>query len=124
MIIFHVCDPTTVHMHTHDFKKLSQVCINVTQFVAEVRFSPFLHFSEFLSSLSLVQCLLLVLSIIQIYSRFTRPPGKFDLPQTDVYCAYHLSTVTGMVNILSLTVLQHSGTHFQKKLDSLSQCLA
>ena len=43
-------------------------------------------------------------------------PGNFDPPQTPVYCEYQLST-------LSCTLLQHSGTCFQRKSDSLSQPL-
>ena len=67
--------------------------------------------------------LLLVLSIFPIYSRFTHPLGNSDPLQTFVYCAFHLSTLGHTVNALSLTPLQHSGTHFQKTSDFLSQLL-
>ena len=43
--------------------------------------------------------------------------------QTSVYCSFHLSTLSHTVNALSLTLLQHSGTHFQKISDILSQFL-
>ena len=76
-----------------------------------------------LCSLCLVLSLLLFLSIFPIYSKFTHPLGNSDLLQTSVYCAFHLSTLSHMVNALSLTSLQHSGTHFQKISDSLSQFL-
>ena len=52
------------------------------------------------------------LSIVRIYSRSTRPPSNFDLPQTAVYCAFHQSTLSCTANVLSFTLLQHSGTHF------------
>ena len=67
--------------------------------------------------------LLLVLSIFPVYSRFTPPLGNSDLLQTSVYCAFHLSTLSHTVNALSLTLLQHFGTHFQKTSDFLSQFL-
>ena len=35
--------------------------------------------------------------------------------QCQLYCTFHLSTVSHAVNALSLTLLQHSGTHFQKR---------
>ena len=66
---------------------------------------------------------LLVLSIFPIYSRFTHPLGNSDLLQTSVYCAFHLSTLSHTVNALSLTLVQHSGTHFQKTIDFLSRFL-
>ena len=71
----------------------------------------------------LVLSLLLVLSIFPIYSRFTHSLGNSDLLQTSVYCAFHLSTLSHTVNALSLTPLQHSGIHFQKMSDFLSQLL-
>ena len=71
----------------------------------------------------LVLSLLLVLSIFLIYSWFTHPLGNSNLPQTSIYCAFHLSTLSHTVNTLSLTPLQHSGTHFQKTSDFLSQFL-
>ena len=67
--------------------------------------------------------LLLVLSVFPIYSRFTDPLGNSDLLQTSVYRAFHLSTLSCTVNALSLTLLQHSRTHFQKTSDFLSQFL-
>ena len=67
--------------------------------------------------------LLLVLSIFLIYSRFTHSLGNSDLLQTSLYCAFHLSTLSHMVNAVFLTPLQHSGTHFQKTSDFLSQFL-
>ena len=71
----------------------------------------------------LVLSLLLVLSMFPIYSRFTHPLGNSDLLQTSAYCAFHLSTLSHTVNALSLTLVQHSGTHFQKTSDFLSQFL-
>ena len=65
----------------------------------------------------LVLSLLLVLSIFPIYSRFAHPLGDSNLLETSVRCAFHLSTLSHMVNALSLTPLQHSGAHFQKTLD-------
>ena len=61
--------------------------------------------------------------IFPIYSRFTHSLGNSDLLQTSVYCAFYLSTLSHTVNALSLTPLQHSGTHFQKTSDFLSQFL-
>ena len=58
-----------------------------------------------------------------IYSRFTHPLGNTDLPQTSVYCAFRLSTLSHTVNALSLTLVQNSETHFQKTSDFLSQFL-
>lgn len=40
------------------------------------------------------------LSIVLIYSRSTHPPSNSDLLQTAVYCAYHLSTLSHMANVL------------------------
>ena len=71
----------------------------------------------------LVLSLLLVLSIFLIYSRFSHPLGNSDLLQTSVHCAFHLSILSHMMYALSLTPLQHSGTHFQKTSDLLSQFL-
>ena len=71
----------------------------------------------------LVLSLVLVLSIFPIYSRFIHPLGNSDLLQTSVYCAFHLSTLSHTVNALSLTPLQHTGTHFKKTSDFLSQFL-
>ena len=71
----------------------------------------------------LVLSLLLVLSSFSIYSRFTHPLGNSDLLQTSVYCAFHLSTLSHVVNALSLTPLQHFGTRFQKTSYFLSQFL-
>ena len=71
----------------------------------------------------LVLSLLLVLSIFPIYPRFTHPLGNSDLLQTSVYFAFHLSALSHTVNALSRTLLQHSGTHFQKTSDFLSQFL-
>ena len=66
---------------------------------------------------------------VLIYSRSTHPPGNcelFELLQTELYikCAFHLPALSWTVNILSLSLLQHSGIHFQKKLDSLSHSLS
>ena len=58
-----------------------------------------------------------------VYSRPTRPLGNFDLLHTAVYCAFHLSTLSHLVKIHSLTLFQHSETHFQKKLVSVSKPL-
>ena len=49
--------------------------------------------------------------------------GNSELLQTFLYCAFDLSTLSPTVNALSLTPLQHSGTHFQKASDFLSQSL-
>ena len=70
--------------------------------------------------------LLLVLSFFPSYSSFTHPLGNSDLLQTSVYCAFHLSTLSHTFNTLSLTVTprQHSGTHFLKTSDYLSQFLS
>ena len=73
--------------------------------------------------LVLMLSLLLVLSIFPISSRFTHPLGNSEPLQTPVYCAFHLSTLSHTVTALSLTLLQHSGTHFQKTSDFLSQFL-
>ena len=64
-----------------------------------------------------------VLSIFPIYPRFTHPLGASDLLQTSAYCAFHLTTSSHTVNTLSLTPLQHSGTHCHKTSDFLSQFL-
>ena len=53
--------------------------------------------------------------IFPIYSRFTHPLGNSDPLQTSINCSFHLSTLSHTVNALSLTLLQHSGTHFQKR---------
>ena len=39
----------------------------------------------------------------------------------EVYCAFHLSALSHTVHALSLTLLQHSGTHFQQTSDFLRQ---
>ena len=67
--------------------------------------------------------LLLVLSTVPIYSRFTHPLGHSNLVQTTVYCAFHLSPLCHTVKTGSLTPLEHCGSYFQKTSDFLSQLL-
>ena len=86
-------------------------------------FQPMLESNTNFVLFVLLLSLLLVLSIFLIYSRFTHPLGNSDLLQTSVLCACRLSTLSHTVNALSLTPLQHSGTHFQKTSDFLSQFL-
>ena len=64
----------------------------------------------------LVLSLLLLQSIFPIYSRFKTFPGNSDLLQTNVYCAFHLSTLSHTVNALSLTPLQHSSNTLPKDI--------
>ena len=62
------------------------------------------------------------LSTILICSRSTHLLGNFDILQTALCCAFHLLTLSCVVNTLIL--LQLSGKHFQKSSAFLSAFLS
>ena len=70
-----------------------QVSLFVSVFALYTGFQSMLESNTNFVLFVLVPSLILVLSIFPIYSRFTHPLGNSNLPQTSVYCAFHLSTL-------------------------------